>query len=531
MNLKVVDQETDYIIIGSGVAGLRAAIELAPAGRVAILTKSKPDESNTEYAQGGVAVALSDEDEIELHYNDTIAAGDGLCNEEAVKSLVEEGPIRINELIDWGTEFDREGSKLAFSREGAHSRNRVLHARGDSTGREIIRSLLKKVSSFPNIKFFPHCFSIDLIVKNNYCHGVIALNKRTSTLDKWDCQAVLLATGGLGHVYRDTTNPDIATGDGFAMAYRAGAELADMEFVQFHPTALAVPGAPRFLLSEAMRGEKGYLRNTKGERFMARYHPLRELAPRDVVSRAIVEEINAANSHHVFLDMTHLGATFIRNRFPKIYQTCLSYGIDITKNLIPIHPAAHYMMGGVKTDLHGRTSIGNLYAAGETACTGVHGANRLASNSLLEGLVYGTRAGKAMATNRYAFVKPHDVLLPISISGLQKPKERQVYQEEREAVQKVMRNRVGIVRSKEGLTVALQMLDSYRKLEKVVTLDQFAIENGNILTVAKLVAESALIRKESRGAHYRSDFPQRDDEHWKKHVVLQKDAGHRLQDA
>src|SRR5580765_1042336 len=358
----------DYAVVGSGVAGLRAAIELSSAGTVLVLAKSDLSESATAYAQGGIAVALSDEDEIGLHEQDTLAAGDGLCNPESVALLVEEGPRYITQLIEWGTEFDRAGTKLAFTREAAHSRSRILHSHGDSTGREISRALLSRAHSLPHLHLRAHSFTT----------------------------AVILATGGLGQIYRETTNPEVATGDGMAIAYEAGAVLSDMEFVQFHPTALAIKGAPRFLLSEALRGEGGVLRNINLERFMKRYAEAQELAPRDVVARAIVSEMHRTNAQHVYLDMTAKSAEALEKRFPRIYATCMSYGLDLATDMAPVCPAAHYMMGGVKTDLWGRTSLRGLYAAGETADTGVHGANRLASNSLLEGLVFGARSGQAM---------------------------------------------------------------------------------------------------------------------------------------
>src|SRR6185437_680055 len=355
---------------------MRAAIELAEAGRVLVIAKNSLRESSSEYAQGGIAAALSDDDRVELHEQDTIYAGDGLCNVEAVHILVEEAPAAIQQLIEWGTEFDREGSKLVFAREGAHSRNRVLHAHGDSTGHEIARALYKKASSFPNVRFETYSAMVDL--------------------DNIEAQAVLLATGGLGAVYRETTNPAVATGDGVAMAWRAGADISNMEFIQFHPTALHIEGAPRFLLSEALRGEGAVLRNKDAEAFMHRYHEMRDLAPRDVVSRAIVAEMQRTGSPHVWLDLTARGSKFIHERFPRIFETCLRYGLDLGREPAPVHPAAHYAMGGVETGLDGRTSLPGLFAAGEVACTGVHGANRLASNSLLEGLVYGARAGRAM---------------------------------------------------------------------------------------------------------------------------------------
>ncbi|RME64349.1 MAG: L-aspartate oxidase, partial [Nitrospirae bacterium] len=379
--------KTDYVVVGSGVAGLRAAIELASDGEVIVITKDIPTESSTEYAQGGVAVALSDEDEVGIHYEDTLRAGDGLCNEEAVRVLVTEGPERIQELIDWGAEFDREGSKLAFTLEAAHSRRRILHAHGDATGKEIERVLLNKVRSLNNVKKLSRTMTVDLIVKDNLCRGVLLIKSQ-----KWLvvlARATIMATGGAGQLYLRTTNPSVCTGDGMAMALRAGAVLEDMEFIQFHPTALAIKRGPQFLLSEAMRGEGGILKNSRGERFMFSYHPDGELAPRDVVSRAIWQEMERTNSEHVLLDVSHLEGEFLKKRFPRIYETCLRFGIDITKEPVPVAPAAHFIMGGIKTDTGGRTTLKGLYAAGEVACTGVHGANRLASNSLLEGLVYG----------------------------------------------------------------------------------------------------------------------------------------------
>src|SRR5580698_1372060 len=388
---------TDFLVIGAGVAGLRAAVELAAAGTVLVLAKREVTESNTQWAQGGIAAALSDEDEISLHLQDTLLAGDGLCNPEAAKVLVEDAPERIDELIQWGTEFDRQGTKLTFGREGAHSRNRILHAHGDSTGREILRALYAKAQSLKNITVLEFEFSTDLIVESGRVCGIQLITEKGHA-QQMSAAAVLLATGGLGQLYRNTTNPNVATGDGVAMAFRAGAEVSDMEFIQFHPTALYLKKAPRFLLSEALRGEGAYLRNIEMDRFMAKYHPLAELAPRDVVARAIMHEmeVSHAKDAFVYLDLTHLKASHVQKRFPRIYATCLQYNIDITEDLIPIRPAAHYSMGGVRTDLNGKSNLAGLYAAGEAAATGVHGANRLASNSLLEGLVYGARAGKAM---------------------------------------------------------------------------------------------------------------------------------------
>src|SRR6266480_3865807 len=367
----------DFLVIGAGVAGLRAAIELAEAGTVLVVAKDSLRESSSEYAQGGIAVALSDDDEVSLHEQDTLNAGDGLCDREAVHTLVEEGPAAIQELIEWGAAFDREGEELAFTREGAHSRNRILHAHGDSTGREILRALYAKTKTLKNISVCEFEFSTDLRVEDGRVCGIYLISDKGEH-QKMAASAVLLASGGLGQLYRNTTNPAVATGDGVAMAFRAGAEISDMEFIQFHPTALYLKTAPRFLLSEALRGEGAYLRNVELTRFMTKYHPMGELAPRDVVARAIVHELEVSNSKDpiVYLDLTHLNEKHVKTRFPRIYATCMQYNIDITMDLIPIRPAAHYSMGGVRTDLEGRTKLPGLYAAGEAAATGVHGANR-----------------------------------------------------------------------------------------------------------------------------------------------------------
>src|SRR5512147_649907 len=389
--------QTDFLIIGGGVAGLRAAVELARNGEVLVVTKDAPSESSSEYAQGGVAVALSDEDEISIHFEDTIKAGDGLCLRKSVGTLVEEGPTRIRELILWGAEFDKEGTKLAFTQEAAHSKRRILHAQGDSTGHEIMRVLIDKVRSSGSVSKLDFAFTRDLLMRDGRCVGAVVCQQALKKVLVISARAVLLATGGAGQLYERTTNPAVATGDGMAMAYRAGAALVDMEFIQFHPTALFREGAPQFLLSEAMRGEGGMLKNIHGERFMDRYHPARELAPRDVVTRAIHSEMQATRSQHVYLDVTHLYDKYLMWRFPRIFRTCKKLGFDISRQQIPVSPAAHYLMGGIKSDIWGATSLPGLFAAGEAACTGVHGANRLASNSLLEGLVFGERAGLAAA--------------------------------------------------------------------------------------------------------------------------------------
>src|SRR5437763_10589886 len=524
--------ETDFIVIGSGIAGLRAAIELARAGaRVTVLTKDRTEESNTEYAQGGVAVALSDEDEVALHEEDTLNAGAGLCDERAVRIMVEDGPRYIQELIYWGTEFDREGGRLVFTREAAHSRRRILHAHGDSTGREIVRALIARARGEREIAFVAHAATQSLLVVGGCVRGVRYLDPLVRAPRELWSRAVVLASGGAGQVFLHTTNPQVATGDGMAMAYAVGAELADMEFVQFHPTALNLEGAPRFLLSEAMRGEGGVLRNAAGRRFMPRYDDAAELAPRDVVTRSIVAEMERTATRTVFLDMTAFDAAYLRRRFPKIYSTCLSFGLDLARDPVPVSPAAHYIMGGVRTDLEGRTTLPGLFAAGAAACTGVHGANRLASNSLLEGLVFGARAGRAAAED-------------LSDSGANAApladefEEASLIEEEnagatsradarragaaalavRKRVRRLMWERVGILRSLASLTRALSEFEQIARAP-------LRPAPRNFLTVATLIARAALWREESRGGHFRVDFPRRDDARWRVHSIIQKDAG------
>ncbi len=516
---------TDFLVIGCGVAGLRAAVELGSAGRVLVLAKDRLSESASEYAQGGIAVALGDEDEIGLHHQDTLRAGDELCNEKVVAVLVEEGPHAIKELIEWGTQFDRAGSKLAFTREGAHSRSRVLHAQGDSTGREITRTLFLRAKTIgKQICFQSFASTIDLLVDGGRVCGAVVYDQEEQRLKSILARAVLLATGGLGQVYTDSTNPEVATGDGVAIAYRAGAEISDMEFIQFHPTALRLKGAPRFLLSEALRGEGAILCNAEFHRFMPRYHPDAELAPRDVVSRAIVAEMQRTRSDFVYLDMTHMDAEFLGKRFPRIYSTCLSFNIDLATEPVPVHPAAHYAMGGVATDLDGRTMLPGLYAAGEVACTGVHGANRLASNSLLEGLVFGARAGKAM---RSEAVAP-----PSSCPKAQMPPLAPDAQAGIRELREMLWRYAGIIRCGKELRQLVEKLeaDAAKQVESAAAagrsgqraaagsapLIRQAFEYRNMLVVGELIARCAAAREESRGAHYRSDFPYKVDK-LKKH--------------
>ncbi|HKY34050.1 MAG TPA: L-aspartate oxidase [Candidatus Polarisedimenticolia bacterium] len=510
------DRRHDVVVVGSGVAGLRAAIEAAEHGlTVALLAKDSTHDSSTDAAQGGVAVALSDEDQVGLHHHDTIAAGDGLCDEAAVRVLVGEGPACITRLIDWGARFDREGTRLAFTREAAHSARRILHAQGDSTGREILRALWVKAASLDGIRFFPHTYSVDLLMDDGSCSGLRVLHEPSGTVLDLASRGVVLATGGLGQIYRETTNPPQSTGDGIAIAWRAGATLRDLEFVQFHPTSLHVPGAPRFLLSEALRGEGGVLRALDGRRFMPDLDPRAELAPRDIVARAIVREIERTGGGHVLLDLTHLGDAFLRGRFPRIHATCLAYGLDMARSPVPVAPAAHYVMGGVATDLHGRSSVPWLYAAGEAACTGVHGANRLASNSLLEGLVFGSRAGAAVV--RDAASRRAGAAGRAAGHAPSSPSDREG--EDAQRVKGLAWRRLGIVRDGAGVAEAagelerlLASMDRSRgRGEPQPVPSRPGLESANMATVALLVALSAGAREESRGAHFRRDHPARDD--------------------
>lgn len=500
--------ETDFVVIGSGVAGLRASIALASSdARVTVLTKDKASESNTEYAQGGVAVVLSDDDDAELHEEDTLVAGAGLCDPAAVETLVNEGTKYIKQLIDWGTEFDREGGKLVFTKEAAHSRRRILHAHGDSTGKEIVRSLIARAGIEKSINLLPFANTESLIVRDGRCVGIRYLDPILRAPRDVFAGAVILCTGGAGQLFLHTTNPPVATGDGMVMAYFAGAEMADMEFVQFHPTALSVEGAPRFLLSEAMRGEGGVLRNSAGDRFMERYDERLELAPRDIVSRSIVAEMRRTGSRNVFLDMTALDAEFLRKRFPKIYETCAAFGLDIARDLLPVSPASHYFMGGVRTDLWGRTTVPGLYAAGEVSCTGVHGANRLASNSLLEGLVFGARAGEAAAKDSSGFrvQSSGSANSANSANSELRTLNTELATAVRKRVKRAMWERVGILRDAASLRRAIAEFEQ-------ISQASLSVSSRNFVTLASLVAKAALWREESRGGHFRTDFPEQREE-------------------
>lgn len=513
-----IPKQADYVIVGAGIAGLRAAIGLPDTARVLVITKEQLRESNTSYAQGGIAVAMGGDEDVSEHLEDTVNAGDGLVNREAARVLVEEGPLRVDELLQWGTGFDRQNGKLMLTREGAHSRNRILHANGDATGAEIGRSLLAHARAMKNVSLLEWAMCVDLLVDGDEVVGLTVLDHE-GRLHAIRARAVLLASGGAGQVYSDTTNPAVATGDGIAMAYRAGADISDMEFYQFHPTALSLPGVPRFLLSEALRGEGAYLRNSRGEQFMERYHRLEELAPRDVVARAITHEGIGKGGEHlpVYLDMRHVQGVDLRKRFPSISTFLTQHGLDLSRDLVPVRPAAHYLMGGVKADVNGRTSLKRLYAAGEAACTGVHGANRLASNSLLEGLVFGARAAEAMHEEPELTAASE-----IPLGDWQSSSQVENVDCLLPQLQQVMWQKAGLLRDASGLQDAEEELKRIGAQIPAIA-DRPSLELRNLHAVGELIVRSALARQESRGAHYRNDFPQRDDGRFLKHSVVSRD--------
>jgi L-aspartate oxidase len=532
--------QVDFLVMGAGVAGLRAAVELARHGEVLVVTKESVAESNTHYAQGGIAVAMEGDADVALHLNDTVNAGDGLVYRPAAQTLVAEGPVRVAELIEWGAAFDTEAGQLLRTREGAHSLPRILHANGDATGAEISRSLAAFARVHKRIRFAEWTTITGLVVADGRVIGADLLNcnrrpQRDLNRD-WErvsARAILIAAGGAGQVYSDTTNPAVATGDGIALAAFAGAQLADMEFYQFHPTALSLPGAPRFLLSEALRGEGAILLNDCGERFMQRYHPLLELAPRDVIARAIAREGMGATSAEsrpsslrvVHLDMRHVKGIDLRRRFPGISAVLARYSLDLSRDLIPVRPAAHYLMGGIRTDLLGRTTLPGLYAAGEAACTGVHGANRLASNSLLEGLVFGARAAQSMldaAQPIQPAAAPEAFFVPLT------PSEEAHLEEIIANLQASMWAYAGLLREQSTLRQGFAAQERC-----AATLDELAAQGKGsrrlaeahaMSRVARAILASALARTESRGAHFRNDFPHRDDQNFQKHSIIASDG-------
>jgi L-aspartate oxidase len=515
---------TDCLVIGGGVGGLRAAVAAAEGGDVVVVTKEKLRDSNTFYAQGGIAAVLAEQDTFESHIEDTLATGCGLCDTGIVKLVVEEGPKRVLELLDWGARFDTVGGRLAFGREGGHSAARIIHALGDSTGREIAECLGKKALAHPRIRLMENTFAVDLLTADGECAGAV-VSPGDGEILIIRSRHTVLASGGCGQLYRETTNPRVATGDGHAMAYRAGVAMRDMEMVQFHPTTLYVAGATRALISEAVRGEGALLVNRLGKRFMPDYHPRAELAPRDVVSRAIIKEMEKTGHTHVYLDMTHLPGHESKERFPFINQLCASFGLDIARDRIPVRPSAHYMIGGAAADVRGATSIRNLWACGEVTSSGLHGANRLASNSLLEGLVFGQIAGAHVAAaletdagesspRRIRFDPPDSGRTELDIADV------------RTSLRSLMTRNVGIERNEQRLSETEEIVDFWCRyvLDKVFSTFE-GWELQNMLTVSRLIAHAARLRKETRGVHYRSDFPETDDVHWKRHTEISRDAG------
>ena len=506
----------DYIVVGSGIAGLYTALLAQKQGSVLIITKGNIDDCNTRHAQGGIAASIASNDSPELHFQDTMTAGNGLCNEEAVRILVNEAPDRIADLVNFGVPFDTVDGRIALTTEAAHSRARILHAGGDATGEHIEITLSKRVRA-ADIDVLENCLATEILVEKGTARGVRALNCHSGTTEELGCRSLILATGGTAQLYRFNTNSEIATGDGIALAFKAGAEIVDMEFLQFHPTALRLPGVTPFLISEAVRGAGGILRNIKGERFMTNYAPAGELAPRDVVARSILYEMERTGAENVFIDVTHLPRSLTTTRFPHIYRFCLEHGLDITRVPVPVAPAAHYMMGGIKVNTWGETNIAGLFAAGEVACTGVHGANRLASNSMLEVLVFSKRIiekggrsnektpAQVDRKEEYRHLSQHrasKAIAPPTLTGLQS----------------MMWEKAGIIRDRTSLTQAAETLAAW-EVSMPEPTERASYELRNLVLTGRLLTEAGLIREESRGAHFRADFPHNSLE-WQQHIVF-----------
>lgn len=505
-------RQYDYAIVGAGIAGLYAAYLARQFGSTAVINKDAFDGSNSYKAQGGIACVWENTDKFDYHVADTLAAGDGLCNEGNVAIMVNEAPKRIKKLIELGVPFDKEGDNYVLGMEGAHSHRRIFHV-GDYTGKAVVTTMAKVIK---NVDFYEQYSVLDLLVSDNVCHGILIMNSLTQQCFVLWAKAVILAGGGAGNLFLNTTNSPLITGDSIAMAYRKGCVLSDMEFMQFHPTALHEEQNPRFLISEAVRGEGGILRNTKGERFMEYYHPLKELAPRDIVSRAIYAEMKKYDSSYVYLDVTHIDKAYFVKCFPTIYEKCCEAGIDITKDWIPISPAAHFLMGGIKTDSFGQTSINGLYACGECACTGVHGANRLASNSLLECLVFSARAIEHARTITSNIQHGQFEWREQTSEGIPCPAATSAMRRE---LQTLMDQNVGIERDNISLNTALHWFKQHADILKITANRQDVLEIQSLITIGYIMTRSAIFRCESRGSHYRSDYPNKNDA-FKKHTII-----------
>jgi L-aspartate oxidase len=509
---------TDVLVIGAGIAGLRAALTVPPPLDVLVVTKDRIAESNSAYAQGGIAGVLAPEDRFENHVEDTLGAGAGLCDPDVVELVVREAPKAIHDLIAWGTQFDLEDGHLALTREGGHSHARIVHALGDATGHEVMRAVIARARQAPNVTLWDDTFTIDLLTHDGRCVGAVVDKADAGRLLIWAKQ-VVLASGGAGMVYRETTNPPVATGDGMAAAWRAGAALRDMEFMQFHPTVLYVAGSARFLITEAIRGEGAYLLDKDGNRFMPAVDPRAERATRDVVARAIFATMERTQHPNVYLDLSHLDPEHVRNRFPGIAKVCASFGLDITKDRIPVRPGAHYMVGGVTTDIRGRTTLPGLWAAGEVSSSGLHGANRLASNSLLEGLVFGEACGRG-AAEEAAKMPDQFAVPPVRYDPGPEPAGLLDVADITNSLRSLMVRQMGIVRDRPRLAEAQRDVDFWCRYVLPRTFDgRPGWELQNLLTVARLMIGSALEREESRGTHYRRDFPERDDAEWQRHIA------------
>ena len=518
---QLTHQFTDVLVIGGGLAGLRAALEIPDELQALVVTKDSLTQSNSSYAQGGIASVLGPEDSFEFHVQDTLDAGGALCDRKTVESVIQQAPGRIQELIRWGTQFDKDDGELILGREGGHSHHRIVHALGDATGKEVIRAMVETVRSRENIIVLEQAFTIDLLGDGESCFGALIAPATGPKRLVWAKQTILCA-GGSGQVYRESTNPPVATGDGLAMAYRAGAELKDVEFMQFHPTVLYIAGSGRSLITEAVRGEGAHLIDKNSDRFMESYDERGELAPRDVVSQAIVNQMEITQHPCVYLDMSHLDSEYVRQRFPGISRMCAEFGLDVTTDKIPVRPGAHYLIGGVSVDPKGATSLDRLWAAGEVTCSGLHGANRLASNSLLEGLVYGASAGRY--ASEAALAQPDDFrALPLINPTLSSSQPALDLNDIRNSLKSLMWRCVGVQRTAATLSEAAEMVEGWKKY---VLNQQFDDPDGwelqNMLTFSSIMIDAAARRQESRGVHYRKDFPKVDDEHWLQHVCFRQ---------